>query len=447
MIPMRRGALSAIVIIIFAFGAFAQGIRPGDFSNQAASVSELEVNGLKVIIKRRVSAPTVAGGLFIRGGARNLDDKTAGIENLMLASAIEAGQRMTRETVRRELSRTGSLIVSAVTNDYSAVSFISTRASFDRVWQIVTEVTMNPAFTVADVDRKREEILTQLRLRGTSPEGALRTLQDRVIYAGHPYANEVEGTPANIARFSPADLRNYHKNTMQTSRLLLVIVGDIDPDEMKARVAATLGKLPRGDYKDRPLPALDFSKGTLDVAPRELPTNYVQGSFSAPAVSHPDYFAMRVATTILQSLVYQEVRGRLQLSYAPDASMNDFAANTANISVSTTDPNRAVAAMLQQIRILQTQPINERFIDEIASFFLTRHYLGLETSAAQAGELARYELIGGGWRNSFEFLNGVRRVSAEDIRRVSNTYIKNIRFAVVGSETALNRSVFVPAAD
>ena len=442
-----RSSFALIAVLLVSFGVHAQNAKPGDFSAQAAAVTEFEVNGLKVIVKKRTSSPTVAGGLFIRGGARNIDGKNAGIENLMLASAIEAGKKMPRETVRRELSRLGSGLGSAVSNDYSAISFASTRANFDRVWDIFTEVTLNPAFAPADIDQNRERILTGLRETGTSPESALQTIQDRVIYAGHPYANDVTGTVANITRFTPAELRAYHTNVMQTSRLLLVFVGDLDAEQLKAKVAASFGKLARGNYKDQPMPALDFSKGTLDITARALPTNYVQGSFGAPTLRDPDYHAMRVATSILHTLVHQEVRVRRQLSYAPTAEMNNFAVNTANISVSANDANQAVSVMLDQIKLLQTRTLPDGVIDEVASFFLTKHYLAQETSAAQVGELARYELIGGGWRNSFEFLNGVRNVTPADIRTVANKYMKNIRFAVVGDETAINKSVFVPAVE
>jgi zinc protease len=232
---------------------------------------------------------------------------------------------------------------------------------------------------------------------------------------------------------------------MQTSRLLFVFVGDLDPDQLKTRIAATFGKLPRGDYKDRPLPALDFSKGTLNITQRPLPTNYIEGVFAAPALRDPDYYAMRVATSILHALVNQEVRVRRQLSYAPGAEMDNNAANTANITVSTTDANQAVSVMLDQIKFLQTRTLNKEIIDEIAAFFLTKYYLGQETSAAQVGELAKYELIGGGWRNSLQFLKGVRAVTPDEVREVSNKYMKNIRFAVVGNERGLDKSVFVPA--
>ncbi|MBK9154854.1 MAG: insulinase family protein [Chloracidobacterium sp.] len=230
---------------------------------------------------------------------------------------------------------------------------------------------------------------------------------------------------------------------METSRLLIVIVGDLDPDDLKAKVAGTFGKLPRGNYTDPKYPALDFSKGTIDSLQRSLPTNYVKGSFAAPSPGSKDYYAMRVAISILQTLVYQTVRQQLQLSYAPDAEMNNLSINTANISVSTTDPNRAVGVMLQQIGFLKERTLNEAVIDEISSFFLTKHYIGLETSGAQVADLALYELIGGGWRNSFEFMNGVRAVKPEDIRDVANRYMKNLRFSYVGDTSVIRKSVFV----
>lgn len=434
--------LPALLFSVLA--VYGQETKLDNFAAQAAQVTEFEVNGLKVIVKRRPSSATIAGGLFIRGGARNINEKNAGIESLTLATAIDAGKTLPRQTVRRELASMGSAFGSSVSNDFSVVSFGSTRQNFDRAWEIYSEVLLNPAFADDDIKRNQERILVGLRESGTVPESALETLQDRVLYAGHPYANDVNGTIATIGSLTAADLRAYHKNLMETSRLLLVFVGDLDADQLKSKIAATFGKLPRGTYKEAAYSPLDFSKGTLDVVQRTLPTNYVKGTFAAPSVGTKDYNAMRVAVSILQTLVYQEVRGRLQLSYAPDADMNNFAANTANISVSTNDANKAIAVMRQQIKFLQDRALNEEVIDEISAFFLTRHYLGQETSGAQVGELARYELVGGGWRNSFEFLNGIRSVTARDVQNVANKYMKNLRFTYIGNTSDIDRAVYIP---
>jgi predicted Zn-dependent peptidase len=66
-----------------------------------------------------------------------------------------------------------------------------------------------------------------------------------------------------------------------------------------------------------------------------------------------------------------------------------------------------------------------------------------ETNAAQAAELAQYELNGGGWRNSLTFLERIRKVTPEDIQRVSNKYFRNLQFVVLGKPEAINRSIFV----
>jgi zinc protease len=439
----RNLCFTSLLILSFVIGGFAQAGRPS-IAEQANLVTEFDVNGLKVLVKRRPNAPTVAAGLFIRGGARNINDKNAGIESLMLNVVSEGSKRFPRETLRRELARTGSGIASGSNNDYSVLSLATTRQNFDRSWEIFTDLALNPAFAPEDIERARAQISTGLRERETDNDNYLRVLQDRLIYVNHPYANEVSGTLETVGRLTAKDLSDYHRAAMQTSKLLLVIVGDIDPQDVQMRVTATLGKLPRGEYKETPFPALDFSKATLDVTARTLPTNYVQGVFNAPSLNSPDYYAMRVAVTVLQSRIYQEVRTKRQLSYAPNAELDSFAANTGNIYVTAVDANQAVSVMLNEVENLKNNQVREDMIDGISGHYLTLYYIDQQTNAAQAAELAKYELIGGGWRNAFTFLDKIQAVTPADVQAVTKKYMKNIRFVVVGNPAAIKREVFLP---
>lgn len=440
---VHRSSVAFICIVAVTCVGFAQSTKT-ESAAAAALVTEFDVNGLKVLVKRRPSSPTVAAALFVRGGARNIDEKNAGIEDLTLKVATEAGKKYTRQAVRRELSRTGSGISAAADQDFSIVSMGATRPNFDRVWDIFTDVMLNPAFASDDIERDRRASLSALAERDVTPEGALESGIERVIYAGHPYAVDVNGTPATLNSFKAADLIAYHKKIMETSRLLLVFVGDIDTNDLKKRIAASFGKLPRGDYKEKYFPQLIFDKPTLDIVARpNIPTNYVEGVFGAPSLNNDDYYPMQVAMSILQQLVFQEVRVKRLLSYAPGAEMEKLATNTANISVSSTNANESVRIMLDQIDNLRIQRLSDDVISEVGGNFLTTYYLGQETSGAQVGELGRYELIGGGWRRSFEFLDRVRQVRSSDVQAVSEKYMKNLRFVVVGNPAQINRSVFL----
>ena len=429
---------------LYIIFALAMAVSAVPAQAPAPGITEFDVNGLKVIVKSRPASPTVSAGLFIRGGVRHQSAEKAGLEYLALSTATEASAKYPREALRKELSRTGSTLSSGAGYDFSVMSLSSTRLHFDKTWEVFTDVVLNPAFAAADFELVRDRTLTGLRNRGVSPDDALNSLEERILYRGHPYSVDPSGTIETVQKITLAEARDYYRSLLNTSRLLLVVVGNIEPEAFRKQVTASFAKLPKGSYKEPELPSLAFSEPSLEVATRELPTNYVKGVFEAPPLGHPDYHAMRVAMTILQSRVYQEVRTRRNLSYAPNAEMANNLANSANIYVTATDANQAVAVMLGEIRSMKTTPIPAEQLDGIAGYYLTTYYLQQETNAAQVAELARYELIGGGWRRSLGFLDGIQKVTPAEIRAVSEKYMKNLRFFVVGDPEIIDKGIFVP---
>jgi len=99
--------------------------------------------------------------------------------------------------------------------------------------------------------------------------------------------------------------------------------------------------------------------------------------------------------------------------------------------------------MIGEIKKLKEGNIDQETIARMGGFFLTTYYLKQETNAAQAAELAQYELLGGGWRNSLDFLDRMRKVKPADIQAVANKYMKNLRFVVVGKPEAIDRSILL----
>ncbi len=458
--PALSGALPALLLAIslwlgsFAAPAFAQQsaakpepVRPLQsaqslVARQAALVSEFDVNGLKVLVKRREGSLTVAAGLFIKGGSRNITAENAGIEAMMLDAATEASASFPRDRMRDETSRMGTVISSSENNDYSVLALRCTRPNFDRSWQMFTDVVLHPSFTKEDVALVQEKRVVSLRDDTDDPDTYLQRLQDRAAYPNHPYLNPVEGTAESVARLTIDDLRRYHQKVFETSRLLLVIVGDLDAAKIKTLVEASFGKLPRGNYAPEQIPQLTFDKSTVEVTPRSLPTNYIQGLFTAPPPSSPDIYPMRVASSILRDRIFQEVRAKRNLSYAPDAFLRNQGANIGGIYVTAVDANLSVSLMLEEIARLQKEPIEDEDIQAVVAQYLTTYYMTQETNAAQASELAAYELLGGGWRNSTVFVEKLSAVTPADVERVAQKYMRNIRFVVLGNQKSIDTKVF-----
>lgn len=412
----------------------------------AKLVTEFEVNGLKVLVKHREGSLTAVVGLFLRGGAENINEKNAGIEALMLDLSSEATANFPRGRMRSESSRLGTSVSYGTNYDYSVLTMGTTRRNFDRSWQMFTDVVLHPSFAPDDFERVKNRMIVSRNDDEDTPDSYLQQLQSRLVYAGHPYINNPDGTAESIKRLTLDEVKRYHEQVMQTSRLLLVVVGDLDPQNIKERVAASLGKLPRGNYQPPVTPSLAFDTPTVDITARDLPTNYVMGSYVAPSMTAPDIYAMRVASSILQTRVFTEVRVRRNLSYAPDAFLGSQQANVGGIYVSAVDANQAVRVMLDEITRLQREPLDQTEIKSTVQQYLTRHYIAQQTNAAQAGELAQYELIGGGWRNSADYIDRLRAVTPADVQRVAQKYMRNMRFVVLGNPKSIDTRIFTGTA-
>jgi zinc protease len=263
------------------------------------------------------------------------------------------------------------------------------------------------------------------------PEALLNRLADSVMFAGHPYGLAVEGTAQTLARISPTHLREYMQRTFVTSRMLLVVVGNVDRPKVEQLARTTIASLPAGDYKWTPPPPVVGHKAVV-VREAALPTNYLLGYYAGPPASSSDYPALRVATAVLSGRLFSEIRSRRNLTYAVDAPFIERAASAGGLYVTTTQPETTLALMRAEVKRLQEDEIDPSGLERLVQQFITEYFLNNETNAAQADFIARAVLYRGSALAADRFVDELRAVRPEDVKRVARTYMRGVHFAYVG---------------
>ncbi len=404
------------------------------------STTQFEVNGLKVIVRRNTATDVVAANLYLLGGSRQLTPATQGIEALLFAASERGSRNYPGPRLRQELARVGSVINISLNEDWTTYSLKAIRSTFDTSWAMFTDRLLAPTLTQADVDLVRSQMVTVEQRGDLQPEGLLNRLADSVTFAGHPYGMVTEGTPASLTGLGPPQLREYLQRTFVTSRMLLVVVGNIERAKIERLVASSIASLPRGDYVWKAPPPLPARKA-LAVRDVSLPTNYILGYYAGPAAGTDDYNALRLATAILSGRFFTEIRSKRSLSYAADAPFVERAIATGGVYVTTVDPNATLTIMRSEIARLQNELIDRDGLDRLVEQFITEYFLKNETNSDQASFLARAAIYQGDYRAAERFVSDLRRVTPEDIRQVARTYIKNFSFAYVGDPSRLDRSL------
>jgi zinc protease len=397
------------------------------------------VGGVHVIHRRVTANEVVAANLYLLGGTRQVPAAQAGLEPLLLQASERGTAAYPREVLQRKMARLGSGIGVDADHDWTTFALRSTTSTFDSTWAVFAERLMRPRLDSAEVELVRTQGLSAVRQRRDNPDAQLEHLADSVTFSGHPYGIAPEGTEQSLARITLADLRRYHQEQMVTSRMLLVVVGDVPRAKLEQLVGGTLARLPKGAYAwTPPMPPQAASASSVVVERRALPTNYVLGYFTGPPAWSPDAIPLRLATAVLSGRFFSEIRSRRNLSYAVHAPFLDRATTATGLYVTTVDPTTTLRLMREELGNLQEGWITPRGLDQLVQQFITEYFLDNETNADQANFLARAQLYRGDWRKAAGFVDELRAVSPEDVRRVARQYLHGVRLAYVGDPAKLD---------
>lgn len=430
-------SLAAAVVL----GALSAAPTRAQIARDTATTS-YTVDGVKVI-HRRTNTSIVVANLYLLGGARQLTPATAGIETFLLAVTERGTKAYPRDVLRRAMARTGSEIVMTPKEDWTLFGVRTTTAELDSAWAIFADRLMRPNLDTADVEFVRDQLVTGIRQRADSPDATLDYLADSIVFAGSPYAVDPIGTVSSVSRISAAQLRAYHKAQMVTSRMLMVVVGNVPRSKVESLIHASLGTLPAGSYAWTMPDTLPTAKADIVTLRRALPTNYLQGYFRGPKADSPDAAALRVATAVLSGRLFTEIRSKRNLTYAVSSNYRDHGLTTLGLYVTTTDPEQTVSLMRSEVRALQDNRVETSQLRPLVLQFITEYFLDNETITAQADFLARNQLYRGDYRAGERFVQDLRNVTGADVQRVMRRYFHNVRWAYIGDPSRVRRERFL----
>jgi len=440
-IPMRIAGLTALLACAQSIPAQATGAArlPATTTARTTAIvddsltTRFEVAGIPVILRRVTANNVVAANLYLLGGVRQLSPETEGIETVLLEASERGTKKYPKNVLRNRMSQLGSAIGISPGADFTTIGLRSTAGNFDSTWTILADRLIAPVLDPAEVELVKEQFLTAARQRKDSPDALLDFVADSIAFAGHPYALDPIGSEASISSLTPAKLRAYKESQIVTSRMLLVVVGNMTRARVERLVRETIGRLPRGDYKWT-LPEMPpASTGAYVIEQRDLPTNYLQGYYHGPRADSRDYQALRLATAVLSGRLFTEVRSRRNLTYSVNAPFVERAISVGGLYVTTTSPDEVLRIMQEQVNSLKESWITEDGLERLVQQFIVTYFLDNETNADQANMLARSELYQGDFRRADSFVDELRAVTPEDIRTAARKYMTNIRWAYVGN--------------
>ncbi|WP_186461813.1 M16 family metallopeptidase [Mucilaginibacter pallidiroseus] len=426
--------------IYVMFMAAATGFISPAFAQQKAY--ETTVDGVKVIVQPSGN-DIVEIQAVIKGGVANYPATKMGIESMAMTALTECGTlKHDKNAFKNQLEKISASVYGITNKNYSVIKLNCIKSDFDTAWPLYVEAVTIPAFDAKEFERIKQDAVTNLKASDSNPDVAIDKYADKIAFAGRDYAKDPEGTPEIIAKLTAAETKAYYQSVLTRSRMLIVVVADLDKETIEAKVKGLLANIKQGTPFEMKKSFFRVYKNTFSSENRELATNYVEGITSGPAPGTPDFDAFNVAMRIFADKHFLDVRTNNGLSYAPQSWFSVGSTSAARFSVSTTDPNKYIAVFDKLVDRIKTQGFSAADVANMKVTYLTGFYYKNETNSAQASSIVSNQVLHNNWKRSLTLAEDVKKLTPEQVSDAFRKYIGNIVWVYQGDTKKVNPVLF-----
>jgi zinc protease len=402
-------------------------------------------NGLRVIAfaqrsgPKALGVPLIAAALIVRGGGASETESEAGLCALTASLLTTGTTKATALEIAQQIDALGARLDASSGFDASVVSVNATTPVFRDAFALFREL-QEPAFAPAEVERVRTKSIGDLGLTYSNPSALARLAANRVAYGASPYGHPLAGTAETLAGLTRDKIAAFHERWYRPDNAVLVIGGDIVPDEAFALVNAVFGdwRSPASALPAHlPAPAPPAAAKVVVIDKPDAGRTAIVAGRVAIARNSPDYYAGTVATAVLSGYsgrLNQEIRVKRGLSYGAGAQLvtrREPGMFLASTLVDHTKVPEAVGVVLETLRGLAQAPVAAAELVPRKETVTGAFYRGIETLdgiAATLGELALYDVP---LAELGQYIARIAAIGPADVQRFAQTTIAADPFIVL----------------
>lgn len=209
-------------------------------------------NGIKVLYYDNKNTPKINLRLELKAKYFYDPENMQGLYNFLADVMTEGTKNYTASQLANEIERLGM----ALNVSPGVISMSMLSSDLPKALEILEEVLSRPALESKEVEKVREQILTDIKNFWDDPASIASQLVREKIYGVHPYGKNVLGTKESIAKIKTKDLKNFYKDNISPFGAKLSIVGDLSQYDLKKVLEEKLSKWTGPEIKEITFPKI-----------------------------------------------------------------------------------------------------------------------------------------------------------------------------------------------
>jgi zinc protease len=408
-----------------------------------ATIRTQLANGLRVIVTPMPGRALISASLVIRAGAGDEPAERGGATVLGARALTEGTEVRDAIALTEAAERLGASIHAEAGWDATFAGLDVPARRLAPALELLAEVLRRPAFPEREVERLRDERLTDLLQAKADPRRRAEEAFVDAIYApSSPYHRPAGGGAETVETLTASELRAVYERNIDPARAAIVVAGEVEPDGVIGVVEGLFGDWSRSATAVVPGPiddtsAVDGRFVNVVHRPGAVQTEIRVGHAALPR-RHPDFHAVSVMGAILGGLFNSRLNMNLReekgYTYGASAGYDLRRANgpfAARAAVNTEVTLPALHEMLAELDRIREAPVTDAELRAARDFLVGVFPLRFETPGPVAGSLSGLFVHDLPDDELARYRGAIEAVTADDVQRVARAHIRPEHSAIV----------------
>ena len=396
-------------------------------------------NGLEVILHVDDSDPLAAVAMtFHVGSAREVEGRT-GFAHLFEHLFFLDSENLGSGGLDRLMTRIGSSTNGSTSRDRTNYFEVVPIDGLEKaLWAEADKLGFFINTVTESVVAKEKQVVKNEKRQGVDnrPYGHNEYVIDRAMYPpGHPYSWQVIGSLADLDAATIEDAKEFHARWYAPGNATLVVAGDLDVAATRAWIEKYFGEIPARETPASPEPPEVRLAESRRLFHEDNFGNLPLLTLSWPTVPryHPDAYALNVLSQLLTDgkstplhkvvVEEEEMAPQVLTFHRADELAGQF--NLQALAYAARDLDDVLAAVEAGFARFEEEGVRDSELRRVKAGTETGFYRGLSSAIGKAFQLADYAIFAGDPGYAGEDLRRILAVSADDVVRVYETYLKD----------------------
>ncbi|NQT07395.1 MAG: insulinase family protein [Candidatus Omnitrophica bacterium] len=398
-------------------------------------------NGLRCIVRRDDTIPSVSLIVACLGGLRAETAGNAGISNLTGLMMLKGTPSMAEEEISRLVESSGGMLSHFSGNNSVGIRLNILNDRFDKALELLSDIIREPVFPEEALEREKNTVLASIKAVDDDIFSTGMKLFKETLYREHPYRFQTIGTTASVSALSQDDLKSFHKEYFVPENMVIGIFGDIDPADAKKRVTDAFSAMDR-----KGMPAFTKIREPEQKAVRQVLKNVkkeqsvVLMGFKGALLTGGDHYVLQLISASLSGIsgrLSAKLREKLGIAYAVGAiSVPAYDPGYFTLYIATTKDNieRAKDEFIRQVKLLNKKGLTEQELRISKSELIGNQLIALQGNDAMAYQTILDELYGLGYENYLEYPDYINSITNDTVIETARKYLNPNSFTLVTIE-------------